>query len=101
MDLEFDWDNAKHERNITDRGFGFDVAAYLFDGPVVEWEDTRENYGERRMIALGTLNDRVFVCVYTDRVILGSRVRHIISLRKGNRRDSRRYYEDLQRQASG
>ena len=27
----FDWHDAKHERNIRERGFGFDFAALAFE----------------------------------------------------------------------
>ena len=46
--MEFEWDEAKHGKNLRDRGIGFDDGARLFDGPVLVWEDTRRDYGEDR-----------------------------------------------------
>jgi uncharacterized DUF497 family protein len=31
--MEFDWHTAKSERNRAERGFGFDAAALIFEGP--------------------------------------------------------------------
>jgi len=51
--MEFAWDEDKHHRNSRERGFGFDFAALIFDGPVIEKRDTRKEYGELRILALG------------------------------------------------
>jgi uncharacterized DUF497 family protein len=48
-------------------------------------------YGERREVAFGLINDRLFVCVYTDR----QAERRVISLRKANRREMKRIGENL------
>jgi hypothetical protein len=66
--MRITFDVAKHERNRRERGFGFDYAALIFTGPTVEWEDRRLDYGEKRMVALGQIEDHVLVVVYTDRV---------------------------------
>jgi uncharacterized DUF497 family protein len=67
--VEFDWDAAKHERNIRERGFGFDFAAQIFgSGEQVEREDTRRGYGEKRIIAIGEHpSGAVLTVVYADR----------------------------------
>jgi uncharacterized DUF497 family protein len=39
--MKFGWDDAKHERNVRERGFGFDVAAEIFRGDRIEWVDER------------------------------------------------------------
>jgi uncharacterized protein len=51
--MEFEWDEEKHQRNYRERGFGFDFAALIFDGPVIEKRDDRKDYGEMRILALG------------------------------------------------
>ena len=53
--MQFDWDPAKHEANLTkpDRGFGFDFAALIFEGDTIEIEDARKDYGETRIQAIG------------------------------------------------
>ncbi|MDB5365146.1 MAG: hypothetical protein JWM77_1073 [Rhodospirillales bacterium] len=85
---------AKDRRNRAARGFGFALAIALFAGEVREYEDRRKDYGERRAIAHGLINGRLFVCVYTDRQVGEKVVRRIISLRKGNRRERRTYQDE-------
>ena len=79
---------ARHARPLS-RGYrGY---AY-FAGVTVEVEDTRRNYGERRIICYGTLAGRVVVVGYTPR----GAVRHIFSMRKANTREQARlapYFE--------
>ncbi len=79
--MEFEWDPAKSERNLRERGLSFETAEALVAGSVVEWTDTRRDYGETRMLAIGLIGERVAVCIYTDRGDL----RRIISLRYANR----------------
>jgi hypothetical protein len=50
-------------------------------------EDRRRDYGEKRFVALGKIYHRVHVLVFTR---CSSKVR-IISLRKANAREVRRY----------
>lgn len=65
--MEIEFDIPKSERNRQERGFGFDYAALIFLGPTLEWDDTRRNYGERRIIALGQIEGEAYVVVYTWR----------------------------------
>lgn len=64
----------------------------LFAGPHVPVSDDRFDYGETREVAFGRINGRLFVCVYVDR---GAQ-RRLISLRKANKREVKRYGEDLE-----
>ncbi len=50
---QFSWDPIKNQINITKHGISFFMAAKIFDGPSLEKEDTRQDYGETRIIALG------------------------------------------------
>jgi uncharacterized DUF497 family protein len=81
MDLE--WDEAKSRRNFEERGFGYDAAALIFDGPVIEWCDVREPWGEARVMAVGAVEGVVLAVVYTDH----GHVRRIISARKARRKE--------------
>lgn len=85
--MQFEWDHRKSARNVRERGLPFDVAMELFDGPTLEVDDHRRDYGERRIIAIGTVEGRVLACVYTDR----AGVRRIISLRAANRGERDEY----------
>lgn len=83
MAMDFEWDEAKDEWTRRVRGFGFDTAALIFDGPVQTVIDDRRDYGEERLIALGQAEGEVLVVVYTDR----GEVRRIISARRANRKE--------------
>lgn len=63
----FDWHDDKSERVRIARGFGFETAARIFEGRVVEWQYTRQEYGETRMIAVGQVDGRFYTVVYIDR----------------------------------
>lgn len=92
MTTQFEWDDDKAEANNTKHGIPFDLAVRVFDDPFrFEIEDDRFDYGEERIIALGLIDSRVYVVIYTPRE---DRCQ-IISARKANARESRRYH-DLQ-----
>ncbi|MSP02161.1 MAG: BrnT family toxin [Acetobacteraceae bacterium] len=88
---DFEWDDAKSQRNALTRALPFDLAIELFEGPIVVQTDNRRDYGETRTRTIGTVNGLVLVCVYTDR---GS-VRRIISLRDANRRERDAYRDKV------
>ena len=79
----FDWDQAKHEWTLAQRGFGFDFAALVFECETVERVDDRFEYGEIRIIAIGEVEGFVLTVVYTDR----GDVRWIISARLASRKE--------------
>jgi uncharacterized protein len=81
--MDFDWHDAKHERNIRERGFGFDFAALIFLGRVLTQVDDRADYGETRIKAIGEVDGIVLTVIYTDR----EDVRWIISARRANRKE--------------
>lgn len=78
---------AKSARNVVERGFSFERAAEFEWDTALVVADSRKDYGEQRYQALGQIEGRLYVLVFTPR---GSDV-HVISLRKANRREIRRY----------
>ena len=90
--MRISFDPAKRLRALADRGLDFEDAAIVFDGTTIEVEDTRKNYGERRMICYGMLSGRLVVVGYTSR----GATRHVFSMRKANDREKARlapYFE--------
>ena len=83
----FEWDEAKSRKNLRERGFDFAFAARIFEQDVLEHEDTRRDYDEQRIIALGEIEGEVFVAVYTWR----GPYRRIISARRASRRERNAY----------
>ena len=90
--MRFSWDARKSDRNLRERGFDFEFATQIFDGSTLERADSRRDYGERRVIALGKAQDIALTVVYTDRAEAGGEVnRRIISARKSDRREREKY----------
>lgn len=52
--MNFEWDDEKREENVGKHGFDFADAQEIFAGPTLEAMDTREGYGEDRIV--GVLN---------------------------------------------
>jgi len=85
------FDPAKRLRTLEQRGLDFLDAETVFAGPTIELPDRRRDYGEVRIIYIGRLRGRVVIVVYTDR----NGIRHIISMRKANDREQRRFFPNL------
>lgn len=85
--MEIEYDPPKDEETRRGRGLPFELAKDLLQNFVVEFEDDRRDYGERRMIAFGEIAGRLHVCVYTMR----GEVYRIISLRRANEKEVRQW----------
>jgi len=85
--MDFEWDAAKSAGNAVARGLPFDLAILLFDRPVLQRIDDRQDYGEVRVRAIGMIGDVILHCVYADR----GDMRRIISLRHANRKERDAY----------
>jgi uncharacterized DUF497 family protein len=81
------FDLAKNAKNIAERGLSFERVAELDWDTAVIGEDTRHDYGERRLLVMARLDGRLHAAVVTPR---GEDL-HVISFRKANRREVRRY----------
>lgn len=87
--MEITFDPTKDESNQRKHGVSLGLAVDF------EWEDAlagpddRRDYGESRMVAIGYIGLRLYVVVYVDR----NGTRRIISLRKANSREEKRYAE--------
>ena len=83
--MEIEFDPGKSAKNEAERGFGFAFAARVFlDRPVI-FQDTRRDYGEARMIAVGEIDGHLFKIVFTERF----EVRRIISAHRASRQEKR------------
>lgn len=85
--MEITYDPRKSERNLRERGFGFEIVSDFNLDSAVFTVDTRRDYGEVRTRALGFIGDTLYVLVFTMR---GSVLR-VISLRRANRKERDRY----------
>lgn len=85
--MEISFDPAKRERTLRERGLDFLDAPEVFSDTTVDQDDDRFDYGERRQVSVGYLRGRMVVIVWTQRGV----VRHIISMRKANKREQEEY----------
>ena len=86
--MELVWDEAKRRVNLAKHGIDFrDLGALFSDPDRVEVEDERQDYGELRLVLLGSVQGRLLHVTYTPR---GNSCR-IISARRANQREQRFY----------
>ena len=90
--MEISYDAEKRDWTLRERGLDFEDAAQVFAGTTLTIEDDRKDYGERRYQTMGMLNGRLVMLVWTHR----ERARHIISMRKANDREKKRYEAQLE-----
>ena len=81
------FDPAKDAANVAKHGVSLTEAAVFEWGSAVVWPDTRRDYGEARMVALGYIGLRIMALVFVDRPPEQPTERRIISLRKANSRE--------------
>jgi uncharacterized DUF497 family protein len=88
--MKFEWDEAKRSANLAKHDLDFeDLEAFDWLGSIRRI-DARKDYGEKRFIALGHFRERVHSVSFTMR---GEKYR-IISFRKANERETKRYEEE-------
>lgn len=85
------YDPAKRARTLAERGLDFADADKVFASLLIENPDDRFDYGEERFITVGLLAERMVVVVWT----LRGEDRHVISMRKANEREQRRYGKQM------
>ncbi|WP_457092520.1 BrnT family toxin [Microvirga sp. P5_D2] len=85
---EFEWDDAKAERNLAKHGVSFDYAVQVFlDEACIIFDASQTDQGEARSKAVGAIERRLFVVVFTMR----GEVCRVISARRTNASEEKRY----------
>jgi hypothetical protein len=72
--VRFSWDERKSAQNLRERGFDLEFATLVFEGPTLERDDIRRDYGEQRVVAIGAAQGICLTVVYTDRTEAGGDV---------------------------
>lgn len=85
--MRITFDEAKRSRTLAERDLDFRQAINLFSGTEFSFIDDRKEYGEVRMLTVGRLEGRLTAVVWTPR----GDARHIISMRKCNLREEKKY----------
>ena len=88
--MNFTWDVTKRQTNLQKHGLDFADAEKVFNGPLVLFEDTRENYGEQGMIGIGLLDYLVVLMVHVE----SDDAIRIISMRKADSNETDLYYKN-------
>ena len=98
--MQFEWDANKDRANLSKHGIDFATEALVFADPqLLLREDRIDEYGERRWHALGSVRVGrgkavvlIVVHVYREQTD-GEEIIRIISARRANKNDVRRYQE--------
>lgn len=87
--MEIEFDPTKDVANIEKHGLSLSFSSDLEWDTALIWTDERNNYAEDRRCALVIQGERLYLVAYTSR----GKKRRIISLRKANAREVKRYVE--------
>ena len=86
--MDYDWDEPKRIANIEKHEIDFeDIHAFDWSTAAIF---SSPRYGEMRQIAIGYIGGRLHFVVFTER----GEQRRIISMRKANPREVRKYAQD-------
>ena len=94
MHVEFD--TAKNERNIRERGISFTQASRFEFDTSIRAQDLRRDYGEVRMRALGFIDGRLHMLCFKP---IGKNHIRVISLRKANVKERKTYEKEKAKEA--
>jgi uncharacterized DUF497 family protein len=95
--MKIEYDPKKSDKNARERNLPFDLVADM------EWEtahieeDTRKEYREKRFVACSYLFGRFHTCCFTP-IAGGIRV---ISFRRGNQKEEKKYEKEAADQQRG
>lgn len=81
------YDPSKRAGNLAKHGLDFEDAVEVLLGLTLDIRDTRFDYGEKRIMSVGHLRDRMVIVLWTP---VGDAYR-VISMRKANDREQKRY----------
>lgn len=93
----FEWDPAKAESNRRKHGVSFELAMRVFADPYALSQQDRIEGGEYRWKTIGMIEGTlVLVVAHADREEDGIEIIRIISARRADTRERRRYEQDHQ-----
>lgn len=89
--MRIEFDRANDRTNVAKHGVSLALAAELDWEAALVWVDERFEYDELRMIALAPKTAILYYVAFVER----GEVRRLISLRRANRREVKRYVESV------
>ena len=87
--MRIEFDSAKDESNREKHGLSLALASSFDWDQALVWIDERYEYNELRMVALVPDIHTMYYVAFVDR----GGIRRVISLRKANRREAKRYVQ--------
>ncbi len=87
MPLKITFDPMKREDVLRVRGVDILYAALIFEGETLDFVDERNDYGEKRIVSIGKVEDEYYTVVHVDH---GETIR-IVTAWKGGRRAKRKF----------
>jgi len=90
--VRFGFDPNKDRLNLDKHGLSLSMAEGLDWDAALLWIDDRQDYGETRILALAPMAEVLYYVAFVDR----TNVRRVISLRRANRREVKRYVQALE-----
>ena len=88
LDVQLEWDPDKRKANLKKHKIDFANAAQMFEGPMLQAPDLREDYGEERFAGIGRVNHRVVTIVFSEPE---PDVIRVISMRKATKQERNRF----------
>ena len=90
--MVFEWDENKNLLNIKKHRFGFDLASAVFeDSSLLTELDSRDKYFEERWRTIGLVQGILLTVIHTVGNYYGEEIIRIISARKADKKEARRY----------
>ena len=93
--MRFESDPTKDQLNLDKHGVSLGLASDLDWDAALLWIDDRRESGETRILALAPWTSILYYVAFVDR----GNVRRVISLRRANRREVRRYVQVFEQDA--
>jgi uncharacterized DUF497 family protein len=95
--MRYTWDCAKNETNIIKHGVSFEQAIKVFaDSNALDIFDDIQSEWEERFITIGLIPGGLVLVVWIE---LAEDLIRIISARRTSKQETRRYYEQIERQS--
>ena len=95
--MRFEWDDEKNETNLRKHGFSFETASLVFEDPNCLTFLERIEANEPRWHAIGAVRNTLLflTVVHTYKEQGAEQIVRIISARRANHQEKRRYAEAI------
>lgn len=91
--MKIEFDPIKDEANRRKHGLSLQAASGFVWDTALEREDDRFDYGELRFVAIGLIDNRLFVLIFAEGSDAQSE--RAISLRPAEKHEARYYFEQV------